>query len=171
VPESRSDDADQLDPLGAALASAGVAMLVFPLVQGRELGWPAWAFVLMALSVPVLAGFAVHQVRRRRAGRSPLVELAAVSLPMVGFGSGVLNATQQLGSTAGVATLGTMSFGRLDRGDALGGLQSVLVTTAALILSTAALAFLLPRYARESDAATAAVTDPASADEGALCAT
>ncbi|MER6950511.1 hypothetical protein ABT294_41475 [Nonomuraea sp. NPDC000554] len=53
-------------------------------------------------------------------------------------------------------------------GDALGGLQCVLGATAALILSTAVLAFLLPRYAREGDAGAAAVTNPASANEGAL---
>jgi hypothetical protein len=76
------------------------------------------------------------------------IVLAGVSLPMVGSGSGVLNATQQLGATAGVAALGTIFAGGLDGGDALGGLQAVLVVTAGLIALSAVLAFLLPRHAR-----------------------
>jgi MFS family permease len=144
---------------GAVLAALGVAatLAAFTAAGADVTPWqPAPVLLVTGLGMGLLI--------------APLFDivLAAVSLPMVGSGSGVLNATQQLGSTAGVATLGTMFFGPLDRGDALGGLQSVLATTAALILSTAVLAFLLPRYARESDAATAAVTDPASANEGAL---
>ncbi|MFC4942452.1 DHA2 family efflux MFS transporter permease subunit [Pseudonocardia sp. GCM10023141] len=76
LPESRSADGPRPDPVGALLVSAGLVLLVFPLVQGRELGWPAWILWMLAASVPVLAGFAAHQLRRRRAGRSPLVEPA-----------------------------------------------------------------------------------------------
>ncbi len=44
LPESRADDGPRPDPLGMLLVSAGLVLLVFPLVQGRELGWPAWVF-------------------------------------------------------------------------------------------------------------------------------
>jgi EmrB/QacA subfamily drug resistance transporter len=64
----------QLDLPGAALAGLAMFGLVFPLVQGRSLGWPAWSFAMMAASVFVLAGFAWYQLRRRRSGRTPLVE-------------------------------------------------------------------------------------------------
>jgi len=64
----------QLDLPGAALAGLAMFGLVFPLAQGRSLGWPAWSFAMMAASVLVLAGFARYQVRRRRSGRTPLVE-------------------------------------------------------------------------------------------------
>jgi EmrB/QacA subfamily drug resistance transporter len=76
LPESRAEDGPRPDPVGAVLVSTGLVLLVFPLVQGRELGWPAWIFGMLAASVPVLALFGLHQVRRRRAGRSPLVEPA-----------------------------------------------------------------------------------------------
>lgn len=275
--ESRSPDAPRPDPLGAVLVSLGLVLLLFPLVQGRELGWPAWIFAMLAASVLVLGAFAAHQVRRRRAGRSPLVEpalfrrrafsggmavglvffagmtgmilalglylqlglglsplqaglaqapwaigvaigaglsgavlgrrygrpvlqagavlmaagiggtlltlelvtapvtgwqlapsllvcgfglglfmapffdivLAGVELPMVGSASGVLNANQQLGGAAGVAALGTVYFTLSDAGDALGAIEATLLATGGLILLSGALAFLLPRRARE----------------------
>jgi hypothetical protein len=50
--------------------------LVFPLAQGRALGWPAWLYAMLAASVLVLAWFAVYQIRRQRGGRTPLVELS-----------------------------------------------------------------------------------------------
>jgi hypothetical protein len=48
--------------------------LVFPLAQGHALGWPVWLYAMLAASVLVLAAFAVYQIRRQRAGRTPLVE-------------------------------------------------------------------------------------------------
>jgi EmrB/QacA subfamily drug resistance transporter len=63
----------RLDLRGTVLAGAGMFLLVFPLAQGHELGWPAWILGLLAASAPVLAGFAWHQARRQRAGASPLV--------------------------------------------------------------------------------------------------
>jgi len=64
----------RLDLPGAVLAGAAMFLLVFPLAQGHSLGWPAWLFAMLAASVLVLAGFGWYQVRRRRAGRDPLVE-------------------------------------------------------------------------------------------------
>ncbi|MBA3905440.1 MAG: DHA2 family efflux MFS transporter permease subunit [Pseudonocardiales bacterium] len=76
LPESRADDGTRPDLVGVVLVSTGLTLLVFPLVQGRELGWPSWMFALLAAAIAVLALFAVHQVLRRNAGRAPLVEPA-----------------------------------------------------------------------------------------------
>lgn len=76
---SGSGDARGLDLLGAPLAGAGMLLLLFPLVQGRELGWPAWVFVMLGASVVVLAAFVGHQLRRTRRGLMPLVELSVLS--------------------------------------------------------------------------------------------
>jgi MFS family permease len=64
----------RLDLPGAALAAVAMFGLVFPLAQGHALGWPVWLYAMLAGSVLVLAWFAVHQIRRQRAGRTPLVE-------------------------------------------------------------------------------------------------
>ncbi|WP_281689909.1 MFS transporter [Pseudonocardia thermophila] len=272
LPESRAAGSPRPDPMGFVLVSLGLTLLIFPLVEGRELGWPGWTFAMMVAAVPVLALFAVHQVRRSRAGRAPLVEpglfriraytgglvlglvlfgsltglvfalglhlqlslgftpleagltqapwalgiaigatvagawlaqklgraciqlgaaiavagilgtaaalvaagpavsgwalapallvtgvgiglamtpffditLAGVELDMVGSASGVLNADQQLGATAGTAVLGTVFFGLLEAGQVTASVTVVLGLTAVLMLVVVGLARLLP---------------------------
>ncbi|MFC5997071.1 MFS transporter [Pseudonocardia hispaniensis] len=276
VPESRSDAALRLDPVGMLLVGVGLLAAVFPLVQGRELGWPWWTFALLAAAVPVLVLFGRHQAWHSRTGRSPLVDpallrnrafrgglvvglvffagmtglaltiglylqiglgysplragltlapwafgvaagaalsgavlanrygraviqagsvvmaagmlglivtlelaaepvtgwqlapalagcglgmglvmapffdivLAGVTLPMVGSASGVLNANQQLGASAGVAVLGTVFFQVAASGTATAGMQAVLWSAMGAVLAAGALAVLLPRRAR-----------------------
>ncbi|MEU7900437.1 MFS transporter [Nonomuraea sp. NPDC049152] len=63
----------RLDLPGALLASLGSLLIVFPLVQGREHGWPAWSFASMAASAAVFAVFAWHQRSISRRGGHPLV--------------------------------------------------------------------------------------------------
>lgn len=43
-------------------------------MQGRDLGWPLWTYLVMAASVPVLALFVRYQRSVLRRGGSPLVE-------------------------------------------------------------------------------------------------
>lgn len=75
VRESRSPAAPRLDLPGIVLAMTGVLMLVYPLTEGRTLGWPAWTFGMMAAAVIVLALLVVYQWRRIRTVGSPLVAL------------------------------------------------------------------------------------------------
>src|SRR5204862_3301774 len=60
-----------LDGVGTVLLGAASFLLVFPLVDGRALGWPAWIFGVCAASVPALGLFAAQQRHRLRAGRTP----------------------------------------------------------------------------------------------------
>ncbi|MFI7223281.1 MFS transporter [Nonomuraea angiospora] len=73
LPASRPVRGVRLDLPGALLACAGTVLMVFPLVQGRESGWPAWAFAMMAASAAVFAVFAAYEKRRARRGGDPLV--------------------------------------------------------------------------------------------------
>ncbi len=74
--ESRAEGALRLDPVGVVLATAALLLLVYPLVQGRDLGWPAWAFVLIGASVPAFAVFSLWERVKTRRDNSPLVPLA-----------------------------------------------------------------------------------------------
>ncbi len=89
----------RLDLPGVGLAGAGVLMLVYPLVQGRELGWPVWSFGMLGAAVLVLGLFARHQARRRRAGGTPLVELSV--LGKRSYASGVLFVIVFFGTVVG----------------------------------------------------------------------
>lgn len=72
--ESYAPKADKLDLRGAGLVTAGLFLLVLPLVIGRQEGWPAWAYGMLAASVPVLLLFYwFESVLTRRPDSSPLV--------------------------------------------------------------------------------------------------
>jgi EmrB/QacA subfamily drug resistance transporter len=65
-----------LDVLGALIAGAGMFLLVFPLVQGRELGWPAWTIVMASSAVAAFGIFTRYQMSRKAKGKTPLVQLS-----------------------------------------------------------------------------------------------
>lgn len=67
---------EKLDIVGAALAAAAMLLLIYPLVQGRELGWPTWSFLTLAAAVPVVGTFIWYQHYRARAGKTPLIVLS-----------------------------------------------------------------------------------------------
>jgi EmrB/QacA subfamily drug resistance transporter len=74
--ESKSPHPVRLDLIGVAIVSVAVFFLVFPLVEGRQAGWPAWSFVMLVACVPVFAVFAWFERRKSRKDGSPLVEPA-----------------------------------------------------------------------------------------------
>jgi predicted MFS family arabinose efflux permease len=61
------------DAPGVLVLAAALLAVLYPLVEGRELGWPAWAFGLMAAALPLLVLFVVLQRARERRGREPLI--------------------------------------------------------------------------------------------------
>ncbi|MEV6974130.1 MFS transporter [Kitasatospora sp. NPDC093806] len=71
---TRAAGTARLDPVGVVVLSLAVLLLVYPLVQGRELDWPLWTFVAMAASLPTLWLFTLHQRHVLRRGGTPLIE-------------------------------------------------------------------------------------------------
>ena len=74
MPEVRAPSPPRIDLLGAAIVGVAMLALVYPLIEGREAGWPAWTFASLAGGVILLAVFAVQQVLRTRAGRDTLIQ-------------------------------------------------------------------------------------------------
>lgn len=99
-----TDRSATLDVPGLLLAGAGLFALVYPLVQGRELGWPIWLQGLLGSSLPLLGVFGWYQARRRRSGRSTLIETSVFRSRS--YVSGVLFAVIFFAAMAGTFVLG-----------------------------------------------------------------
>lgn len=65
-----------LDVLGALIAGAAMFLLVFPLVQGREQGWPAWTLLMAGSAIIAFGIFIRYQMSRKSQGKTPLVQLS-----------------------------------------------------------------------------------------------
>ncbi|HEY2689313.1 MAG TPA: MFS transporter [Streptosporangiaceae bacterium] len=75
VRESRAPHPPKLDPVGVVLITAALLLLLYPLVEGRQLGWPTWTLISMAASAPVFALFIGYERIKTRRDDSPLVPL------------------------------------------------------------------------------------------------
>jgi MFS family permease len=62
-----------IDPAGLGLLTAGLLLLLIPLIEGQPDGWPAWAYLSLGASVPVLAVLAAWEVRTDRRGGDVLL--------------------------------------------------------------------------------------------------
>jgi MFS family permease len=85
VPANRSR---RFDLVGVVLLGAGLMAIVLPLVDGRQHGWPAWSWLLLAAAPVVLAGFARHERRLSVEGGSPLFPPTLLEQP--GLAAGLL---------------------------------------------------------------------------------
>lgn len=74
--QSRSATAQRLDIAGVLLSAVGLFLLVYPLAEGRERGWPLWLVLMAVASAPVLVAFVIYEKRRGERGDSPLIELS-----------------------------------------------------------------------------------------------
>lgn len=74
--ESRAPRAPRLDLAGVAIVSVGLFLLTYPLVEGRDAGWPWWAFAMLVVAPPILALFARFEWRKGARDEFPLMEPA-----------------------------------------------------------------------------------------------
>ncbi|MDG4861243.1 MFS transporter [Streptomyces sp. T-3] len=73
MPETRSETPLPLDIVGVFLLTAASLGLMYPLVQGREEGWPGWMFAMVATAVLVLGVFVGYQRRRQSRDGAALI--------------------------------------------------------------------------------------------------
>ena len=100
---ARNGQRRRLDLPGAALAGTAMFLLVYPLAQGHELGWPGWLFGMLAASALVLAGFAWYQQRRKNSGAAPLVEVSVFTHRA--YSMGILFSIAFIGSLGGIVMI------------------------------------------------------------------
>lgn len=71
--ESKSRDAQKLDIAGALIAGLALFLLIFPIAEGREKGWPWWAFAMIVASLGIGWGFIQFEKALARRGGAPLI--------------------------------------------------------------------------------------------------
>jgi EmrB/QacA subfamily drug resistance transporter len=85
--DSRADRAEKLDIGGVVLLSVTLGLLVYPLVEGRERGWPAWMLIMLVLSPIILTAFVRYERRLIVRGGSPLVDFSLFREPGFAIGT------------------------------------------------------------------------------------
>ncbi len=78
------------DYVGIALFGASIVALVFPIIEGRAYGWPAWAWGLMAAALVGLGLFVLWERRMAAANRPQLLNYSLITNPQFLLGVGVL---------------------------------------------------------------------------------
>ena len=79
IPESRAPNRPRLDLVGTGLAALGMGLLIYPLIQGREAGWPPWTYLMVVASALSFAALVAWTRRVRRRGGDPLIEASIFS--------------------------------------------------------------------------------------------
>lgn len=75
IPENRPEKRPKLDIPGVILISITLFLFIYPLIKGREAGWPLWVFICMAMSVPFALWFIRTEKRITAEGKDPLIYL------------------------------------------------------------------------------------------------
>jgi EmrB/QacA subfamily drug resistance transporter len=98
LPRGASHPDVKLDLGGVVLIGLALVAIIYPLIQGRTEGWPAWSFAMLAAGAVLLFVFLRYE---RRRGHNPLIEPTlltnrtylsgiAVSLALFGAFGGLL---------------------------------------------------------------------------------
>jgi MFS family permease len=74
--DTRAEHAQKLDFGGVVLLSLTLGLLVYPLIEGRETGWPAWMIAMLIFCPLVLMAFVRFEARLSARGGDPLVTLS-----------------------------------------------------------------------------------------------
>ena len=130
--ESRGPSHHRLDLIGTVILTAGLTAVVLPLVQGRQLGWPAWTWASLAAAPVLLGAFARHQRHLAQTGGAPLIDLGLFREKRLSAGL-----ITQLGLWCGQASFFLVLGLYLQQGKGLDALQAGAVFT---ILAAAYLA-------------------------------
>lgn len=73
LPEGKSEHPLHIDIKGTFLIIIALSLMVFPLIQGRELDWPIWTIAMMAASIPALMLFGWYENRKHKIDKSALI--------------------------------------------------------------------------------------------------
>jgi EmrB/QacA subfamily drug resistance transporter len=97
LPRTVAHPGIRLDTVGMGLIGLALTAIIYPLIQGRADGWPAWTFLSLAAGVSLLGAFVLWERHRRR---DPLIEPGLLSNRA--YTSGILVALAFFGAFGGL---------------------------------------------------------------------
>lgn len=80
VTETKKHDSAKFDFSGTFILTLGLFCLIFPLIQGREAGWPLWSIALIILSFFIFGYFIRNQKRKLAENSNPLIDIRLFKL-------------------------------------------------------------------------------------------
>src|SRR6516162_164717 len=89
VPETRDPAAGRPNLPGAVLLAGSLVAIVYPLLEGRQLGWPAWVWLLMAAGVAGLVVLGLFEARQSRRSVAPLLRAQLFRVPAFAAGMSI----------------------------------------------------------------------------------
>ncbi|WP_232662265.1 MFS transporter [Pseudonocardia sp. TRM90224] len=119
LPESRSREPLGIDVRGTLLLGLTLLTLLVPLLEGRELGWPWWCWVLLAVCPFAAVAFVRAERQLERGGAVPLLPMSLLQVPSMrrglaiaaaffaGFGAFLFAVTLTVQESLGFGPLGS----------------------------------------------------------------
>ncbi len=90
VPKIPGSAGLKIDYVGILLAGAALLMVLFPLIEGRQLGWPLWCFGLMVAALPVAGLFIWWEQRQAARDGAQLVPMTLLANRTYLLGTGIV---------------------------------------------------------------------------------
>src|SRR5215469_1485089 len=89
VPETRDPAARRPNLPGAVLLAGSLVAIVYPLLEGRQLGWPAWVWPLLLAGVAGLVTLGLIEARKSDRKTAPLLRTGLFRVPAFAAGLGI----------------------------------------------------------------------------------
>ena len=89
IPETRDPAARRPNLPGAVLLAGSLVAIVYPLLEGRQLGWPAWVWPLMAAGMAGLVVLGLFEARQSGRSVAPLLRAQLFRVPAFAAGMGI----------------------------------------------------------------------------------
>lgn len=91
LPLVKDQQNGRIDLSGMLWLSLGLTGLLYPLIRGRELGWPWWSWAYLLVALLLLGYFCHDQLRKKQGGRPFLIDWELFGYR--GFNTGLLAVT------------------------------------------------------------------------------
>ncbi len=106
LPASKPNRSLRIELTSAAIASGSMLLLIYPLIQGREKGWPTWAFAMILAALGGFLLLAYVERSRDRAGKATLITPSLFTRRS--FNAGLLTGMAMFGALIGSSLVFTL---------------------------------------------------------------